>query len=661
MIHRDLKPQNIMVGSFGEVQVMDWGLAKVLAADRRAEETGELVAIVIRTLPGDSNGEESHAGSVLGTAGYMAPEQARGEVDLIDERADVFGLGAILCKILTGRAAFTGRTSGAILRKTEEADLREVMGRLDSSGAEAELLAIARSCLSAEPFDRPRHAGAVANAVKGYLEGVQERLQAAELARVEATARAKGERTRRRFTAALAATTLLATAIGAGWWATFRMEFDARVAKTDSDVGGALVVARMFLAQAERVGPDNLEAWVRALDSADRARALLAGRPSSPGLESKILALYEKVNGETVKARHRAQRREIGRDLAEVLDEAHLERDQDRIGRLSGPSLCAGYARAFRGVGVDPFLQSPDDSARKLAELGERERIAGAIDDWAIAEKAPERKAHLDAIARRIDPDPFRNRLREAPKSGDAAGLISLARLEECQSLPASSVVLFADYLRSQNARAEATALLYLASQRFPGDFRIHCDLASCYQFEGKSLEAVRNFAVAVALRPSSAGARYSLGQALSNQGEYGQAVDQFRVAIRFWDKALADDPKRGEDCASRRRYHAACSAAMAGSGPGINDRRPDEAKQKELRMKALGWLREELAAWSQALDSKNSPDRSIVLEALRTWKGDAKFSGVRDAGSLARFSEDERKAWQSLWADVDALLAGLM
>ncbi len=163
VIHRDLKPSNIMVGSFGEVQVMDWGLAKVLpqggvAAD---EEAGRIRhETVIRTGRSGTDAELSQAGSIMGTLAYMPPEQASGDLDRLDERADVFALGSILCEVLTGRPAFTGRTVGGVHPKAARGDLTDAFGRRDASGADPELAGLARECLASEPEDRPRNAGA---------------------------------------------------------------------------------------------------------------------------------------------------------------------------------------------------------------------------------------------------------------------------------------------------------------------------------------------------------------------------------------------------------------------------------------------------------------------------------------------------------------------
>ena len=122
VIHRDLKPSNIMVGSFGEVQVMDWGAAKVLGRrDDHDRRTGRVRREFKKpsSRPARSRSEiaDSRAGTVIGTPAYMAPEQARGDIDAVDERADVFALGSILCEILTGQPGFIGTTADEIERQ----------------------------------------------------------------------------------------------------------------------------------------------------------------------------------------------------------------------------------------------------------------------------------------------------------------------------------------------------------------------------------------------------------------------------------------------------------------------------------------------------------------------------------------------------------------
>jgi tetratricopeptide (TPR) repeat protein/tRNA A-37 threonylcarbamoyl transferase component Bud32 len=222
VIHRDLKPANVMVGAFGEVQVMDWGLAKVLGA--RPEERTNLDATTaptaVRSLR-ESDDLFTQTGSVLGTPAFMPPEQAAGAVTTIDRRSDVFGLGAVLAVILTGRPPFVADTSESTRVKAAQGDVGECLARLDTCGADPDLVGLCRRCLAPRPEDRPADASAVAKAVAALRVAADERARRAELDRVraeaearEAAARAAAQRQRRRLL--LAASGVIAAVLLAG-------------------------------------------------------------------------------------------------------------------------------------------------------------------------------------------------------------------------------------------------------------------------------------------------------------------------------------------------------------------------------------------------------------------------------------------------------------
>src|SRR5262249_21135247 len=146
---------------------------------------------------------------------------ARGEVGSVDERADVFALGSILCEILTSRPAFTGPDSLTILGHAARGETADALDRLAACGADAGPVGLAVDRLAAEAKDRPRDASAVAGRVTAYLAGVQEKLRAAELARAAEAARAEearrtalAERRSRHFQAGLAASILALTIAG---------------------------------------------------------------------------------------------------------------------------------------------------------------------------------------------------------------------------------------------------------------------------------------------------------------------------------------------------------------------------------------------------------------------------------------------------------------
>jgi DNA-binding SARP family transcriptional activator len=218
VIHRDLKPANIMVGAFGEVQVMDWGLAKVLGdpastvPDSDADDPDATAALQTEIGTPQPDGSATRTGAVLGTPGYMAPEQAGGEIRKLDARSDVFGLGAILCQILTGRPPYSGKDAQALRLQAIRGDMSDALAQLDSCAAEPELVALCRRCLAQQQQERPADGLAVAAAVAGIRQAAETRARQAELQR-ERTLVQAAEQTRRRRLALCAALAIVAVLV----------------------------------------------------------------------------------------------------------------------------------------------------------------------------------------------------------------------------------------------------------------------------------------------------------------------------------------------------------------------------------------------------------------------------------------------------------------
>jgi tRNA A-37 threonylcarbamoyl transferase component Bud32 len=177
LIHRDLKPSNVMLSEFGEVLVMDWGIAKVLAARPRPAQGPPPPVLVSPSAGGAETGPpvpETLTGQARGTPAFMAPEQARGEASRVGKASDVFGLGGILCVTLTGQPPYT-RAPQALA-----GDVTDALARLDGCGADAELIELAKACLAPAPEGRPADAAEVAGRVRRYRDQVAARQAQAE-------------------------------------------------------------------------------------------------------------------------------------------------------------------------------------------------------------------------------------------------------------------------------------------------------------------------------------------------------------------------------------------------------------------------------------------------------------------------------------------------
>ena len=320
VIHRDLKPANIMVGAFGEVQVMDWGLAKVLQVGGIADEKmamsqqQDTSSIQTRRNAAGSDptgqagrfetfGSHTQMGSVMGTPAYMPPEQALGEIDHLDERADVFGLGAILCEILTGKPPYVGDNGTIVFRMASRGKVEDAFARLDACGADAELITLTKQCLKVEPKDRPRNANALAEKITEHLASVESRLRATELDRASQAARAdealrtakeheaaaRHERRARKLQMGLAAIVLCVLTLGgiaATWTAAVQSRLKNDAVRAEQSANSARERAVTEQARAEREKTRAEFAQRQADEEKSRSLNMLADMQTERGLQS---------------------------------------------------------------------------------------------------------------------------------------------------------------------------------------------------------------------------------------------------------------------------------------------------------------------------------------------------------------------------------------
>src|SRR5262249_8746369 len=152
VLHRDLKPGNIMLGKYGETLLVDWGLAKPLTADRRPPAEAPAEEPTLRPRSADSSQSATQTGTAVGTPAFMSPEQAAGRLDLVGPASDIYSLGATLYVLLTGKPPFSGERPTDLLAQVQRGDFPPP--RQVKAGVPPALEAVCPKAMALRPQDR---------------------------------------------------------------------------------------------------------------------------------------------------------------------------------------------------------------------------------------------------------------------------------------------------------------------------------------------------------------------------------------------------------------------------------------------------------------------------------------------------------------------------
>lgn len=522
VIHRDLKPSNVMVGPFGEVQVTDWGLAKVLtsllaepapgAGNRDGDGTAP-VAI-------DRDRTRSAAGSTFGTPAYMAPEQARGDHAALDARCDVFALGAMLCEILTGTPPYAA-TDPAVVRSLAAAgDLGEALRRLDLERREGELAALASRCLQPDPASRPADAAGVADEVLAIQQRAAERARRAELDAAAAAAQVAGARRSRRIAWALVATLLT---LG-GVLVLEQQALAHRRGVTRTEAMAALVDARAAAARAASAPEPDPVGWRSAVAAAQRARAAVVAGSRDDELAREVdatLAELEQRLGDAERAIAGAAR-----------DRALLEQLRSvRLGSDEGQETVDRYEAAFASWGFTLWR----DDAELVAMLrgsGVRADLQPYLLRWAAFPRADAQRRRLPAIVLASEDDPLR---RQVLAARHTAGLRALVPGVGERGTIATQRLL-AIRLLDERSSTPALALLQRAIDAAPQDAELRVHRVHALLYERELAAAVAEARIAEALQPGGLAPAIAVAVALHAAGSPEAPAALARIE-RLWSR----------------------------------------------------------------------------------------------------------------------------
>src|SRR5262245_15690928 len=528
IIHRDLKPSNVLIALYDGVpvpKVIDFGVAKAIG-QQLTEET-----------------LHTGFGAVVGTVEYMSPEQAGFNQLDIDTRSDIYSLGVLLYELLTSTTPLEhkrvkeagllealriireeeGPTLGNRLGTTEElasiADKRGLEPAKLTKLVRGELDWIVTKALEKDRNRRYETANAFARDVQRYLRDEP----------VQACPPSTWYRFRKfaqRHRGALAAASLiglaLRLAVSAIGWAVRDRSARAEAAQRAQAARQARVAGQVQLNLEEVARLEREQKWPEALDAAQRAADVLAGGDVEAEIANRVQEALRDL------------------ELVRLLEDIRASRSEWKGMSFDNRGTVERYAAAFRDSGIDLDRLTPEEAAQLVqSRSAVLPALIPALDDWArCRQRLKDRPGafRLWKVAGLVDPDPWRQKVREALRAGDVKALLTLATATDLPRQPAATLTVLSNALVYADQVEVALGVLLLAQRQHPADFWVHFELG--YAFASKNHpsaeQAAGCYRAALALRPRSSAAWTNLGVALVNQRKVDDAIACYKRAIEL-------------------------------------------------------------------------------------------------------------------------------
>ena len=395
VIHRDLKPANIMVGRFGEVQVMDWGVAKVVGRQFRSFDNDSGIVLTDRL---DSGASHTMMGAVIGTPSYMSPEQAKGEVDIINHKSDIFSLGVILYEMLCLRSPWTGKSSDEVLDQVRELTPMKPRERNPEKEVPAELERLALKCLEKDPDTRVDTVKELAENVRNFIEG--RAMGSVDYSPLRLATKWVA-RNKKEVIGALLALVFVAASIFGTLWYIQRLEQekilglsdDAKLAMADWE---ALAEEGKFK-EAEAMVDEAKVLYQKVLVVDEEDAAARDGLDQVEAASGKIRELRSKADKQKALSEQRER----------LIAEGHAAIEAGLADTLFGyQSFEKAYAKAAAALALDPTNREASLIQAKAAN--ERAKIAKGLRDWEIMKFWIERFGRIKDL-----PDSLKRELEE--------------------------------------------------------------------------------------------------------------------------------------------------------------------------------------------------------------------------------------------------------